>query len=97
MGFWNELVNANPHRSMKRAKELEAEIIKKIAPLHDPTKHGAEMKNGFPVCSVCRVEIGNVSKAQPFTVVVDSETPLTFSNTNNITVCSGCLEMFDIG
>jgi hypothetical protein len=111
MGFWNELKNANPHQGVKRGNELGAASIIEIAPIDgfvkdakqyeansscpDPVT-GREIRNGFLVCSVCRVAIGDVGNknARPYTVTVDTATPLSFANTNRVTVCSGCIEMF---
>ena len=97
MGFWSELKKANPHKSMKRAKELEAANVVDIAPINDPTNSSGEMKNGYLVCAVCRVAIGDVSKGRPYKVIVNKATPLSFADKNDVTVCSGCLETFNIG
>ena len=96
MGFWSDLKKANPFESMKRGDELGTRNIVDIIPIYDPNNCGGEIKNGYLVCDVCRVEIGNVSKAQPFAVTVDKTNQLTFSNKNKLTVCSECLKVFNI-
>ncbi len=114
MGFWSELKKANPQQGIKRGNELGAANVINIDPIYgfvgDATQHEAnssyndaltsrEMRNGFPVCSVCRVAIGDVGNknARPYTVTVDRATPLSFADTNYVTVCSGCIEVFNIG
>jgi hypothetical protein len=115
MGFWSELLKANPHQGVKRGDELGAASVVSIDPIYSPvednsTLHEAnssyrdpltsrEMRNGYLVCSVCRIAIGDVGNknARPFTVTVDKTTPLTFADTNNVTVCSGCIEVFSVG
>jgi hypothetical protein len=114
MGFWSELKKANPHQGIKRGNELGVANIVDIDPIYGfvgaATQHeenssyldpltGREMRNGFLVCSVCRVAIGDVGNksARPYTVTVDKTTPLSFADTNYVTICSGCIEVFNIG
>ena len=115
MGFWSELTKANPHKSVKRGDELGAANIIDIVPIHDSseanaTQHeantsyihpqtGREMLNGFLVCSVCRIAIGDFGNknTQAFAVTIDEATPLSFADTNDVTVCSGCIEVFNVG
>lgn len=114
MGFWSELKKANPQQGIKRGNELGAANIVGIDPIYgfvEPATHHEEnspyndpltrreLRNGFLVCSVCRIAIGDVGNknARPYTVTVDEATPLSFSDTNNVTVCSGCIEVFNVG
>ena len=113
MGFWGEFKKANPQQGIRRGNELGAANIVDIDPIYgfvgDATQHkansshsdsltGREMRNGFLVCSVCRIAIGDVGNknAQPYTVTVDKATPLSFSETNYVVVCSGCIDVFGI-
>jgi hypothetical protein len=93
MGFWSELKNANPHRTMARGNELAMSIITSMAPIHDKLDGSGE------ICSVCRAKFGSVGfkNVQPYTVTVNSSTPLTFANSSDLIVCAKCIEVFAIG
>jgi len=41
-------------------------------------------------------DFGN-KNTQAFAVTVEEATPLSFADTNNVTVCSGCIEVFNVG
>jgi hypothetical protein len=93
MGFWSDLKKANPHQSMARGNELAMANIASITPVRDSLDGSGE------ICSVCRVKFGSLGfkNVQPYTVSVDSSTPLTFANAGKLIACEKCIEVFEIG
>ena len=92
MGFWKDLMDANPHKSMERASELTSRSIKSVIEL--PSILSDKAKE----CSICKMRFGKTfaKNAYPCLVTLETRERLSFSSTNQVIVCDACARNFGL-
>jgi len=92
MGFWKSIVDANPHRSVARGRELASTRIEicSLLPtfLHDRAKE----------CAVCKVRFGQIfaRDVAPFLLTLEKGEAISFGSGEQHIVCERCVTTFGL-
>ena len=97
MGFWKDLIDATPAKSLKRANELHQAGIENVIELP------SVMFNKVFDCSICKVRFGQIfaKSSIPMLVTVGDNVKLSFSRENifgekhnQVVLCHKCVDTF---
>jgi hypothetical protein len=92
MGFWKSIVDANPHKSMARGRELASTGIEfcSLLPqfMHDRAKE----------CAVCKVRFGQIfaKDVAPFLLTLEEGEAVSFGSGKHHVVCERCVNTFGL-
>jgi len=98
MGFWSDLKNANPHKSLARGRELFSARISAIERLNSIS--ASELKDTeIGKCEVCHVTFGAAfsGNSYPCIIQVSMFDHLSFGeHLPNVVACNKCVETFHL-
>ena len=102
MGFWNDLTNALPHKSINRARELQECEITSI--IQTPPSL-VELNPKQNQCEICKITPGSAfaKNIQMFNVMIGEDSRLSFHQTSPgdpdhkiLCVCVSCMKTWYI-